>query len=111
MVYKRSATLDTGGGEGRTHQSSTITHKSGTLALRTGGHLSHGLGTVSRSLLAEPEVAVGGVHGEQVDWGGGAGGHDGEGALGALVAGVGEGQGQGEDGEDCGELHFVGIWM
>ena len=56
-------------------------------------------------------MAVGGVHGEQVDWGGGAGGHDGEGALGALVAGVGEGQGQGEDGEDCGELHFVGIWM
>ena len=91
----------------RTHQSTTVTNKSRTLALRARSHLGHGLGTVSRGLLAEPEVAAGGVHGEEVDFRGGAGGHDGESTLGAFVAGVREGQGQREDGEDSGELHFV----
>lgn len=94
-------------------QGSAGADESGHVALGAGGDLGDGLGAVGRGLAAEVEVAAVGVQGEEVDGGGRASGHDGEGTVGALgMATAGrQGEGHGEDGEDGSELHFVGGWF
>lgn len=93
-------------------QGSASADESGHVALGAGGDVGDGLGAVGRGLAAEVEVAAVGVQGEKVDGGGRAGGHDGEGTVGALgvAAAGGQGEGHGEDGEDGSELHCVG-WI
>lgn len=87
--------------------------ESGHVALGAGGDLGDGIGAVGRGLAAEVEVAAVGVQGEEVDGGGRASGHDGEGTVGALgvAAAGGQGEGHGDDGEDGSELHLVGIGL
>ena len=71
-------------------------------------HFRHVGRAVRAGLSAEPERGAVGDHGCEVDGGGGASGHHAEGAQARRHGrALGEGDGGADEGEDCGDLHYV----